>query len=547
MTQPLSAGIATRLEAEIIGRLRVADYTLAVGSEQGICLSPAVGRPAIVAKPPPILQVPPAFSRFQGRQAEVAAAIAALQANQLIILSGPPGIGKSALLRHLAHHQQVTTSRSDGILYLKHGQDLADLQQTLIARFYRTTPDAQPNEAEISQLLQNQQIILLIEDCQLAAADLIQLKALLPKSACLVVATARLGTSAAVEIELTGLAWLDAVTLIEQELGGLAPAQMPIVESLWRLLQGHPQRLRQVAVLVREDGLSWARVMQQLQPDSARSLAHLILATLPKTQRWIVALLVAMQGVGLTAEQIAVMSGPPHPQTSLHALLQRYLIQLEDDRYRLAANLVDLLQADFDAGPWMERVLAHLVPWAEQHRHLPPIIGAEQAVILHTIRWAVDRELWGDVLRLVRSLEGTLCLSKQWQVWEQVLQWGLQAAWALEDARAESWVLHQLGTRAAGLEDVTTAYDALSQALTLRRSLGDEMGSQLTQNNLELLKQFTLPPPGVRRGPDHRGRVYLTLSLIGLVVFVVSGLIGWAIANQFKSSTEPTPVESVRP
>ena len=539
------AEIAASLQSEIMGHLRVGEYALAIGSVHGVCLNPVTERSPLIAEPVPIVQVPPAFPRFQGRPAEVAAAIAAIQANQLVILSGPGGIGKSALLRHLAHHQQVTTSRPDGILYLHHCRSLTDLQQSLIDQFYRSTPPVLPTQEELGSLLKEQQVVLLLEDCQLTAEEYAELRALLPHSPCVVVAPAGLGQQRAGEIALNGLSWPDSLAVVEQELGSLLPEPTRLVESLWQLLRGHPQRLRQAVALVREDSIPLTKVVKKLQSDHpAQSLAGLVLSGLPKTQRWIVALLVAMHGVSLTAEQIAVMSGPPNPQTSLQALLQRYLIQLDGQRYRLASSLVDLLEVDFDAVPWMERVLEHLVPWADQYRHLPKFILAEQEVILHTLRWAIERELWVDGLRLVRSLEGTLSLSKQWHTWEQVLQWGLQAAWALEDAKAEAWALHQLGTRAAGLEDVTTAYDALSQALRLRNSLGDVIGSQLTQNNLELVKSLSLPPRTVKQAIERR-RVYLTLGLIGAIVFATSLGVGWAIVNQFKAPRDPAPVESL--
>jgi len=47
----------------------------------------------------PILQIPRAFAGLVGRQAEIASAIAALQAKQTVEIYGQAGMGKSVLLR----------------------------------------------------------------------------------------------------------------------------------------------------------------------------------------------------------------------------------------------------------------------------------------------------------------------------------------------------------------------------------------------------------------------------------------------------------------
>ena len=84
--------------------------------------------------------------------------------------------------------------------------------------------------------------------------------------------------------------------------------QKKTIEAFWKLLQGNPQRLLQIAALAREDKLSLELVLSQIQPDELeQSLTRLILASLPKTQRWIMAVLVAMGGRGLLPEQIAVI------------------------------------------------------------------------------------------------------------------------------------------------------------------------------------------------------------------------------------------------
>jgi hypothetical protein len=547
MTQPiLSDRIEADLRQEMIGKLVVGHYVLTVGSKQGLWLELDHSQPVIEARKLPVMQLPLAFSRFQGRQEEVDKMIEALPKRQPIVLLGAAGVGKTVLLRHLTHHPHITTVRGDGMLYFSGRQPLADLLQTLFDKFYRTTPPLKPTPINLRLALQDKQILLLLDGCPLAPEDVRQLRTLLPLSQCLIVAPGDRRDHEGTVMQLEGLSLPASTVVVEQELGyRLPPEQVAAMSCLWTLFQGHPQRLRQAAVLAREESTTLAKLLPRLHADNpGRSLTRLLVASLPKTQRWIVALLVAMNGVGLRAEQIAAMTGPPNPQSSLQALLKRHLIQLDGHRYCLAASLVEMLQEDFDPAPWMERALAHLVPWAEQHCRTPERILPERDVLVHTLQWAVHQELWVDVLRVVRSVENTLILKKQWKTAEQLLQWGLQAAWALEDAPVEAWVLHELGTLALCQEDVTAAYDALSQALSLRQALRDEAGIKITQQAVGLLKQVSLPHHRGRLRISNAAGVYLTLGVIVIVVFGLSSLLGWTIFKQWSKTTpDVTPIE----
>ena len=90
-------------------------------------------------------------------------------------------------------------------------------------------------------------------------------------------------------------------------------------------------------------------------------------------------------------------------------------------------------------------------------------------------------------------------------------------------------------------EEVTTAYDALTAAISLRSLLDDEMGESVTRHNLNRLKEITLP---TQDGTQSKWvanplEVYLTLALISFLVFVLSGLIGLAITNRFGQPAPP--------
>ncbi|WP_068818443.1 hypothetical protein [Phormidesmis priestleyi] len=552
MSQPtLSNQLETSLQSETIGQLAIGNATLSLGSAHGALLGDFDQIPVIESKLVPIVQIPRAFSGLIGRQTEIESAVVALQAKQTVEIYGQAGIGKSVLLRYLAHHPKLTSSHPDGIFDLSSIGSAGDRLQTLFDAFYLSCPLIKLSSSDVQQALQERQVLILLDDDGLTASELQQLIAALPNSTFLIASRDRRCWKDQRSIRLDGLSLLDSVTLIGQELRRFAsqnvgetslPPQAKTIEVLWRLLQGHPQRLLQVAALAREDKISLETVLSQLQADDLESsLTRLILASLPKPQRWIMAVLVAMGRVGLLPEQIAVITGPPNPLPSLQALMHRHLLQIEGHHYCLASSLVDVLQKASNSAPWMEKVLTHLLPWAQSHPRSPDILLSERATLVHTIQWAISQGRWTETLQLVRSLESALALSKQWGTWQRVLNWGLQAAWALEDSASEAWGLHQLGTLALCQEEVTTAYDALTAAISLRSLLDDEMGESVTRHNLNRLKEITLP---TQDGTQSKWvanplEVYLTLALISFLVFVLSGLIGLAITNRFGQPAPP--------
>lgn len=123
----------------------------------------------------------------------------------------------------------------------------------------------------------------------------------------------------------------------------------------------------------------------------------------------------------------------------------------------------------------------------------PEAIFAESRLLRETLQAYVQQKRWAEVLRMVKSTEKMFAIAKWWGAWEQLLNLGLQAAWALEDEGAEAWALHQLGTLAFCQEQVTLGYDLLKQALDLRADLGEKTAIAFSQHNLSQLKALIVP------------------------------------------------------
>jgi hypothetical protein len=535
--------LETALEREIIGYLAIGQYHLAIGSPHGVLLTrseTSVGTPIPKSTPHrPLSDVPP---DVLGRDAELETAIAALQTHRTLEIYGQSGVGKAAFLQHLIRHPQVTQHRPDGVFYVDQPLALPEIVQHVFNTFYDTPSDIQRSIHEMRRAVRDRRAIIALDRPILTDTELNDLKGALPYCTLIVASNQKRGWSADGTIELAGLSLATAQRLIDRELSvshslrtPSSLAQSSTVELLWRLLEGNPQRLLQAVALMREERSSLEQLVHNLQTDDPiRAFTRLVLASLPKSQRWIVALLTAMGGIGLRAEQIAAMVGPPNPQPSLQALVHRYLIRQTDDRYFLASGLVDILQTDFNAVPWIERAVAYLIPWAEARRAHHEAILEEHHVLMYTLRWMMDQQHWRDGLRLICSIEEAFALGKQWEAWRQILRWSLQAAWVLEDEQTEAWATHQLGTLAFCQEDITNAYDILSEALKLRRAnLGNELPTELTRHNLSQVKETLLPSriKNVALRKSQR-RAYATLAAIGVLTLFVSFLIGLALLHQ---------------
>ena len=116
---------------------------------------------------------------------EIHAAVATGEPTELV---GEPGIGKTTLLRNVAHH--LAELRGDGVVYTRAaGLPASDVLQFLFETFYDTggtTVVATP--AQLSQLLGPVEALILVDDVELVREELEDLTNALP--GCTVVAGA---------------------------------------------------------------------------------------------------------------------------------------------------------------------------------------------------------------------------------------------------------------------------------------------------------------------------------------------------------------------
>ena len=559
----LDAHIAAQIQGEIRGQVAVGNHIVQIGSVHGGVVNVLTQgqQPQPRLRPLPVLLRPRPFPGLLDRKPETEVALSALRSATPVELHGPEGIGKTALLRHLAHHAAVAAF-PDGVVYLSaRHQALEDLEQSLYDAFYECDVPFKPTEAQLRHALGARQALIVLDDVGLAREEVEALMGVAPGCAFLLASTQRRLWGEGRSLALRGLPPDDALALLERELGRpLAAEEREQAAAICALLEGHPLRVLQAAALAREEGLSLAQVRERLTARApSQALADQALEALPEPERRILAVLAALDGAPLSADHLAALAGLADAQAALERLQHFGLVQAHSPRYSLTGTLAEEVRRWWDVGRWAERALVHFVAWAERHRTAPDRLLAEAEPILVALRWGVAAGRWADVLRLGRAVEEALALGRRWGAWEQVLRWILQAARRQRDRAAEAWALHQLGTRALCLGHVEEARRLLAQALRLRQALGDHVGAAITRHNLDVLLSPPPPPSPPSEptpAPTGGGFPLFAKALVALLLLAVVGAGMWWRFGRAEqetppvvavATTTPTPTPSTTP
>ena len=231
------------MDGAITGQIAVGRYVLQIGDPGGAVVREAsrAERAHIRPRPTPILLRPKLIRGLLDRRTELAGALSALDAGLPIEATGEPGIGKTALLRHLAYHPRAG-SFADGIVYVtaRH-QSSDDLLQVLFEAFNESDEPCKPTEAEIRRGLQEKQALILLDEVHLKQEELERVLDIAPLSAFAVATRERCLWGEVRSLALNGLAAEDAVLLLEREIERpLDAAERSAAASLCQAIGGPP-------------------------------------------------------------------------------------------------------------------------------------------------------------------------------------------------------------------------------------------------------------------------------------------------------------------
>ncbi|MEM9907322.1 MAG: Ig-like domain-containing protein, partial [Cyanobacteria bacterium P01_D01_bin.44] len=492
-------------------------YTYTHTLEHGGVLNVAAP-PQVRPRPTPIDRRPQPFHKWLNRHAIILTIVQALQSAQSIELCGAAGVGKTALLRYLVYDSQVMAAFSDGVVYVSEHPRLAkDLLQALHEVFYESSAPYKPSDIQVQQALRDKRVLIVLDDLNLGESDLDWLMTAVPSAVFIVGALAPSywhdGTETLTGVTLTGLPWEDSLTLVKQALGrSLSPSEQIAVRVLWTSLAGHPLQFRRIAAQVKAQKQSLATLATPVNGETSVSLWQRIMGVLPRSHQHLLALLGALAGSALTSAQAADIAALPNAEAILSELHELYLIEKNTAPvnhptaesaptvYRLCPDLIEPCQQSWPPEPWLSSALEYFT----QQATIDPA-GQRTFQSTDTLQylsdWSAQVGYWQDCFALSRVLDARLSLQGRWGQWQQVLEQSLQGAQHTGARAVEAWSLHQLGTRALGEGEVTTAESALTRALHLREALGDQAGAALTRHNLGLLISPLVSPAPMAAAP----------------------------------------------
>ncbi|HJZ75400.1 MAG TPA: NB-ARC domain-containing protein [Vicinamibacterales bacterium] len=505
------------LYGAISGQIAVGRHVLQIGEASGGVVREAsrTERAHIRPRPTPVLVRPRLIRGLFDRGAELTAALSALDAGLPVEVSGESGIGKTALLRHLAHHPRAA-SFVDGIVYLhaRHHTS-ADLQQLLFEAFFESDEICKPTDTEIRRGLQDKQALIVLDDVRVSQHELEQVLDIAPRSAFAVATRERCLWGEVRSIALKGLPVDHAVSLLEREMERTVDGiERAAAATLCAAFDGHPRRIMQAAAIAREQGMLLDICARNITP--ANLVTELMASTDEKQRRALLAL-AALPGVPLRVQHIAAIADVTDLDPALMLLARRGVIVSSDSRHRLASGIGDQLRRKEDLKPWVNRAITYFTAWSERYRRSPASLLEESDALVRAQQSAADARRWGEVLRIGQLLEGALILGARWGAWAVTLEQCLTAARSTGDRSAEAWALHELGTRALCLGELGKARASLSQAAKQRDASDDAAGAAASRRNLSLVlapePESAPQPPGRKPGAGFSVRTESAASV----------------------------------
>lgn len=543
----LNGNIQVAIDGDVHGQVAVGNNIIQIGDVNGghVYVAPPREEPNYTRRKDPSNLRPRPFPSLLDREDETATVKSALQASTPVSLFGPGGIGKTSLLRSLAHSSEMDVF-TGGVVYIRTaGLGLEDVLQSLFNAFHESQAHYKPTDSEMRIALQGINALILLDDLSLTRDESMSLLDALPGCTVVLAGKERNLWGEGRIVSLEGLPVEDALGLFERELSrSLNEREQDEVREICALLGGHPLRILQSASLAREESLPVSNIKAQIQQDAPdEAILTTSLKSSTDKQKSLVAILAAAGGVGVPVDHLRSLSGSDTVSRDIQGLVSRGLVQAEGSKFNLVGELAGAVSNLWDLTPWENKLIVFLADWLVK-KPAKKLLDESIDVLLQSIQKAGEKHRWSDVVRIGRGLERSLVLLRRWHSWMDILNLILKAARALGDRKIEAWALHQLGTRAGCLGFSESAREFLTQALQIRQAIGDQAGLAITQNNMHVFFKTPLPSKPVKTQSGYRRwMTYGAIGVVGVVALIGAVVVGALVLPALRPEPVPLPTE----
>ncbi|MFG1946024.1 BTAD domain-containing putative transcriptional regulator [Nonomuraea sp. NPDC048826] len=476
-------------------------------------------------------QLPPDVPDFTGREAELAALAGPFA---IAVISGPPGVGKSALAVRAA--AALRDRFPAGQLYLDlDGREPGDL----LAEALRALgvdgppPTVRERSALLRSLLAERPMLLLLDD----ALDAAQVRPLLPgNDSAVIVTSGRRITElpGALHVDLAELPEEDALALLGRIAGADRVAReradaLAIVEACGRLplaLRGAGARLAgrpgwSLAVLrqrLQDDRLGelkevracLERSYRRLPDEAARTLGTLSLLGAPAQPGWVVGAALDRPRaddvtdllVDLNLLELVGTDPVGQPRYRLPELIRRHALDHDRDPDGVARVLAAWTATTEHAMERLPTTVFSLTAAGAPRRRLPQQIldrltsdpltwfEAEHEALAGAVTVAAESGLAASAWGLAAAMVPYLDLHCHLDTWQRTHSVALTAARAAGDTYGEAAMLRGLAQVALYQDRYEEATDGFTRSRLLFRELGDSRAEATSVCGLGAVSQF---------------------------------------------------------
>ncbi|WP_369205799.1 AAA family ATPase [Streptomyces sp. PU-14G] len=427
-----------------------------------------------------------------GRNAELAALADAVGSGGPVLLWGPPGVGKSTLLRHAA---RTLSPGPDGVLFLSAAhREPRDLAQDIFEACYDTDGYA-PSNTELRRLMAGVEVTVYLDDADLTAAQLQELVDAAPDATFVLTSRERVLLGAGTALRIKGLDRAAGLELLARELGRPAPEEAQATAELWQATEGVPLLLLRAAALARRDASGSVLLPR---PGASAELLPLLLDQLDRDTANVLRLLATLADAELAPAHISALADVPEPSAVCGRLVNLGLITATGGGYRCAADVVPAVRERHPEPFPAERLCVYFARWAAQPS-TPPAHVADHAGALERAAELAEQAGRCDLtVDLARAAAPALARALRTDAWGRMLDIGLEAAQRTGDTRAVAYFTHESGVRSLVTGRRVVAGVLLAEAVVLWRQLGDHAGADAAAG----AGQYAPAPPSAPSAPD---------------------------------------------